>query len=83
MSAAADLEHELVTGEDFLEWLEPGRTADLIVPLRKHDADPPADGDRLWSDALPRGRGSAPIGSWRFDMKRIAYLDVIALRQKL
>ncbi len=30
VSAAADLERELLTAEDFLEWLEPGRTADLI-----------------------------------------------------
>ena len=30
VSAAADLKRELLTAEDFLEWLEPGRTADLI-----------------------------------------------------
>ena len=30
VSAAADLERELLTAEDFMEWLEPGRSADLI-----------------------------------------------------
>ena len=30
VSAAADLERELLTAEDFLEWLEPGTCADLI-----------------------------------------------------
>ena len=30
MSVAADLERELLTAEDFLEWLTPGRQADLI-----------------------------------------------------
>ncbi len=30
VSVAADLERELLTAEDFLEWLEPGRSADLI-----------------------------------------------------
>ena len=30
-STAVDLERELLTAEDFLEWLEPGRTADLIA----------------------------------------------------
>ena len=30
VSAAADLERELLTAKDFLEWLEPGRHADLI-----------------------------------------------------
>lgn len=30
VSAAADLERELLTAQDFLEWLEPGRHADLI-----------------------------------------------------
>lgn len=30
VSAAVDLERELLTAEDFLEWLEPGRGADLI-----------------------------------------------------
>jgi Uma2 family endonuclease len=30
VSAAADLEKELLTAADFLEWLEPGRHADLI-----------------------------------------------------
>ena len=30
VSAAIDLERELLTAEDFLEWLEPGRTAELI-----------------------------------------------------
>ena len=30
VSAAADVERELLTAEDFLEWLDPGRTADLI-----------------------------------------------------
>ena len=30
VSAAADLERELLTVEDFLEWLEPGRGADLL-----------------------------------------------------
>ena len=30
VSAAADLERELLTAEDFLEWLEPGRGADLL-----------------------------------------------------
>ena len=30
VSAAADLERELLTATDFLDWLEPGRHADLI-----------------------------------------------------
>ena len=30
VSVAADLERELLTAEDFLEWLDPGRFADLI-----------------------------------------------------
>ena len=30
VSAAADLERELLTAEDFLKWLQPGRCADLI-----------------------------------------------------
>ncbi|MFW5842307.1 MAG: Uma2 family endonuclease [Spirochaetota bacterium] len=30
VSAAADLERELLTATDFLDWLEPGRSADLI-----------------------------------------------------
>ena len=30
VSAAVDLERELLTAEDFMEWLEPGRSADLI-----------------------------------------------------
>ena len=30
VSAAIDLEHELLTAEDFLAWLEPGRGADLL-----------------------------------------------------
>jgi Uma2 family endonuclease len=30
VSAAADLERELLTATDFLDWLEPGRQADLI-----------------------------------------------------
>jgi Uma2 family endonuclease len=30
VSAAADLEYQLLTANDFLEWLEPGRFADLI-----------------------------------------------------
>ena len=30
VSAAIDLERELLTAEDFLEWLEPGRSADLL-----------------------------------------------------
>ncbi len=30
VSAAADLERELLTATDFLDWLEPGRYADLI-----------------------------------------------------
>ena len=30
LSVAADLERELLTAEDFLEWLTPGRQADLI-----------------------------------------------------
>ena len=29
--SAAAVEHELLTAEDFLEWLEPGRCADLIA----------------------------------------------------
>ena len=30
VSAAIDLERDLLTAEDFLEWLEPGRSADLL-----------------------------------------------------
>lgn len=30
VSAAVDLERTSLTAEDFLEWLEPGRRADLI-----------------------------------------------------
>ena len=30
VSAAIDLERDLLTAEDFLEWLEPGRRADLL-----------------------------------------------------
>ena len=30
VSAAIDLERELLTAEDFMEWLQPGRSADLI-----------------------------------------------------
>jgi Uma2 family endonuclease len=30
VSVAADLEREILTAEDFLDWLEPGRQADLI-----------------------------------------------------
>lgn len=37
VSAAVDLERTLLTAEDFLEWLEPGRCADLIDgEIRKH-----------------------------------------------
>ncbi len=30
VSVSADVEHELLTADDFLDWLEPGRHADLI-----------------------------------------------------
>ena len=30
VSAAIDLERDLLTAEEFLEWLEPGRSADLL-----------------------------------------------------
>ena len=96
VSAAADLERELLTAKDFLEWLEPGRTADLIDgEVFMHSHQPVSPVEEAWRRSSPLtgiGSGRAPcpadadvalIGPWRFDMKRYAYLDVIALGQKL
>lgn len=53
VSAAADLERELLTAEDFLEWLEPGTCADLI------DGDYRRDGELL----VEYAEGAAKIES--------------------
>ncbi|MEX2443452.1 MAG: Uma2 family endonuclease [Alkalispirochaeta sp.] len=75
VSAAADLERELLTTTDFLEWLEPGRHADLIdgevfmhSPVSIRHADLLNFLDRLMGTYIDRHR----LG--------VLYREVVAVR---
>jgi Uma2 family endonuclease len=71
VSAAADLERELLTATDFLDWLEPGRHADLIdgeifmhSPVSIRHADLLNFVDRVLGTYVDRHRLGYCTGRW-------------------
>ena len=75
VSAAADLERELLTATDFIDWLEPGRHADLIdgeifmhSPVSRRPADLLNFVDRVLGTYVDRHR----LG--------VLYREVVAVR---